>query len=767
MDTLIAFGDGIKSVEETEDSYKFGAFLVVFNSPDISSYRDSFTKSTDFGFEDGETRPILYNHGLDGTFGKTSIGKARLFIKDDGVWMEGEVKKRRDYLEKHVERVGEGLKATVRHRGIDAPMFGTSSGATAHSVIREAKGQGHEILQWHIGEASITPTPAEPQTACMSLKSLQEMEMADGVEVEFEFKYSPRQPRDDLGRWSDGSGGISVGHALHVARSEGIDEKHHAGIRDGILSGQFDTREKVLAHIDAIHAGTDASSNSGIRHGEKFSVSDARYAKGKKVVRIEKEGMFKGTGERLAESLGGIHTGRDRGYQLSPNRAEAWKQLHAAGWDAGTLIYKAQKPKFFHDTLAPNGVSLKEALTYVTGAKKSLDFDFEEWENDLELTTSRMNTSSDLLDVIGAEIKFDKNEARDDDGQWTGGGGGDGQSRHSNRAKVEAFLKQHGIHAGSAAHDTVHEAIQKGHIKNAAELRATVEHSEKHGHDLGHLHTAINLHGSGDGAFRSQHHPDSGKGKGEMPNHDLRAHEIYAPRRRATDRMPGASRGLRDGLPRPQKMSVERAQKELNAAQRATKEHEAKGHDGTPESYIEHLTKKIDLINAETQAHVNLQDAKTKRSEDAEDSGGATAKLGGKETSKILAEHGHGANSVIASVVKEAVKQGHIASAATLRTILKETNKGSSAGTIGHLHSMINKHADGPNANGKFRSSFSLEHKSWDAEFDAPEEEVASGATDGDEVKSLDADLWTAQLKNEMLGFDLSLLGLSAQPHTA
>lgn len=205
-DTLIAFGEGIKSVEETADSYKFGAFLVVFDSPDISQFKDSFTKSTDFGFEDGETRPLLYNHGLDGTFGKTTIGKARLFMKDAGVWMEGEVKKRRDYLEKHVERVGEGLKATVRHRGIEAPMFGASSGATGHAVVREAKSNGHEIKQWFIGEASITPTPAEPMTACLSLKSLQEMEEEEGV---LSVKYSDSQPRGDDGRWSGGSGGGS------------------------------------------------------------------------------------------------------------------------------------------------------------------------------------------------------------------------------------------------------------------------------------------------------------------------------------------------------------------------------------------------------------------------------------------------------------------------------------------------------------------------------------------------------------------------------
>lgn len=67
-------------------------------------------------------------------------------------------------------------------------------------------------------------------------------------------KYDPRQPRDDLGKWSSGgSGGISIGHALHVAKHEGIAAEHHAGIEEGIRSGKFATREAVLAHIDSIH----------------------------------------------------------------------------------------------------------------------------------------------------------------------------------------------------------------------------------------------------------------------------------------------------------------------------------------------------------------------------------------------------------------------------------------------------------------------------------------------------------------------------------
>ena len=105
----------------------------------------------------------------------------------------------------------------------------------------------------------------------MSLKSLVEIEEEDGTDDLLDFeeikKYDPRQPRDPSGKWSDGAGGISVGHALHVAKHEGIGEEHHAAIESGIRSGKLDTREKVLGISDAIHGkqGTAAPSARVLR----------------------------------------------------------------------------------------------------------------------------------------------------------------------------------------------------------------------------------------------------------------------------------------------------------------------------------------------------------------------------------------------------------------------------------------------------------------------------------------------------------------------
>lgn len=447
-DTLVSFGSEIKALGETADAYKFGGYLVVFDTHDASNLKDKFTAATDFDIENGDRRSVYYNHGLDGTIKRTRLGSATLQIKDAGVWIEGEIKKRSDYLKTHAEKIADGIKNGV---------FGLSSGAPAHLVEREKCSGGHEVKMWPIAEASITPTPAEPMTTCVSLKSLMTVEEIEGtdelkavttadtlpypqqlpdivdyptrqpvltgeesdyarcaacsahnapdatkcaecgalipesgrksVEVkkdgdwitingahiqiggdkhkeifggggkapepssgdnhvtqaavekmsvkeakaklkelktahkahkekmkasdrsdsgyraasgdwrhdvakgmafseaigrlenhilvdpitgarrdatktigeqldddDFELKkYDPRQPRDDMGRWSNGSGGISIGHALHVAKHEGIAEEHHAGIEEGIRSGKFATREAVLAHIDAIH----------------------------------------------------------------------------------------------------------------------------------------------------------------------------------------------------------------------------------------------------------------------------------------------------------------------------------------------------------------------------------------------------------------------------------------------------------------------------------------------------------------------------------
>lgn len=473
-ETLVAFGDGIKSeqVQETEDSYKFGAFLVVFDSPDISQYKDSFTKSTDFGFEDGETRPLLYNHGLDGTFQKTTIGKARLYHRDAGVWMEGEIKKRRDYLEKHIERVGEGLKATIKHRGIDAPVFGTSSGAAGHTVIREAKGEGHEILQWHVGEASITTTPAEPQTACLSLKSLQEVE-----QVEEAFKYSPRQPRDDMGKWTDSqTGKMSVGHALHVAAHEGLSAEHVNGIRQGIESGRLDSREKVLAHIDAIHQGKDPhSAVERVVGSEKAKASNAAVGKvlashpikplNRDIITDALHEHAKERGPGQIEEIGKVAAAAARADgQSQIGLSHVFEAIHMAGDKGGFAAHAARvkgeerdlntdrtgqglvpvydqgvaRVRAIEKHMAPSSGNSPEARAERrdTHARVQAQRDKIASQRARILSQGRKSADDEMktLDELERELdefeaKYNSSQPRGDDGRWSGGSGSAAPSR--------------------------------------------------------------------------------------------------------------------------------------------------------------------------------------------------------------------------------------------------------------------------------------------------------------------------------------------------
>lgn len=537
-DTLINFGSELKLIGETDDAWEVGGWAVVFGTHDASRLRDKFLKSTDYDVENGETRSLYYNHGLDGTIKKTRLGRATLEVKDAGVWYSGEIKKRTDYLKEHAAKIVEGVKAGI---------YGTSTGAPAHLVERKAVDGGHEVTLWPISEISITPTPAEPLTSCISLKSLIEIEegtdelkavtntttappypaqqsgvvdyptrqpvltdedsdysrcaacsahnapdatkcaecgalmpesgrksvsdelaakllgylaedefkkydpdqprndkgewdsgssgggsaapssgdnhvtqsavskmsvkdakaklkelktakkahsekmktadrsdanyrsadggwskdvaasmalneaisrlenhilvdpqtsqlrdarksIAEQLELEddeaFDFaalkKYDPRQPRDDLGKWSSGgSGGISIGHALHVAKHEGIADEHHAGIEDGIRSGKLATREAVLAHIDAIHAARPLSKDEAWNRADQYGTGgmlESGFAVAQRRGLVRTEGDLRQFGNIVKQNLPEGHAD----LPLEKRQAESRRAVEAA-----------------------------------------------------------------------------------------------------------------------------------------------------------------------------------------------------------------------------------------------------------------------------------------------------------------------------------------------------------------------------------------------------------------------------------------------------
>jgi HK97 family phage major capsid protein len=168
-DTLVAFGGAIKTLGDG----RLGGHLIVYGdpaTPDIEG--DFFTPETAFDFEDGDSRPVYYLHGLDGALKKRRIGRATLRRDALGVWIEAQLDLRDEY-----ERALYDLA--------QAGALGWSSGAAAHLVERQRVGKSQRVHKWAIAEASLTPTPAEPRARVVALKSLK---MEDAMEHTQEYE---------------------------------------------------------------------------------------------------------------------------------------------------------------------------------------------------------------------------------------------------------------------------------------------------------------------------------------------------------------------------------------------------------------------------------------------------------------------------------------------------------------------------------------------------------------------------------------------------
>ena len=155
-ETLVFYGGEVKALGDG----KIAGYLVRYGSPkDVDLEGDYFSKETDLGIEDGSRLPLYYQHGMDGTLKARKIGKGTVKFDDVGAWMEAQLEMRDEY-EKALYDLA------------DAGKLGFSSGAAGHLVSREQLGKSWHIKSWPIGEASLTPTPAEPRNSAMSIKSL-------------------------------------------------------------------------------------------------------------------------------------------------------------------------------------------------------------------------------------------------------------------------------------------------------------------------------------------------------------------------------------------------------------------------------------------------------------------------------------------------------------------------------------------------------------------------------------------------------------------
>lgn len=154
-DTIIYQGGAVKALE----GGKVGGYLVLFSSdadPDLVG--DFFTAETDFGSH--KTAPVLYQHGLDRTIKRRRLGSATMQADEVGVWVEAQLELRDEY-EREIYQMAEAGK------------LGWSSGTAAHLVEREPAGKAQRVTAWPLGlDASLTPTPAEPRTQAVALKTL-------------------------------------------------------------------------------------------------------------------------------------------------------------------------------------------------------------------------------------------------------------------------------------------------------------------------------------------------------------------------------------------------------------------------------------------------------------------------------------------------------------------------------------------------------------------------------------------------------------------
>lgn len=76
-----------------------------------------------------------------------------------------------------------------------------------------------------------------------------------------------------------------------------------------------------------------------------YTIVDARYAKGQKVVRCTSDDGYKTRAMRLAEVMGGRWVHRSGGYTMSPTKAAKFERLYAEGFDASTIMGRLIPPE--------------------------------------------------------------------------------------------------------------------------------------------------------------------------------------------------------------------------------------------------------------------------------------------------------------------------------------------------------------------------------------------------------------------------------------
>ena len=168
--TLVHYGSEVKTLEKDGDDYTVGGHLVIFDDPaspvkDLAG--DYFTSDTDFGSRKGDGAECLFHHGVPLKSELAHLSRQRfqpLKVEEDEMGLFAST----------VLDMSDDYQAAVGEL-VEQKALGWSSGALPHLVERKSDGF---LKTWIVGEGSLTPTPCEPRTSAMPLKSLRAQKTA-------------------------------------------------------------------------------------------------------------------------------------------------------------------------------------------------------------------------------------------------------------------------------------------------------------------------------------------------------------------------------------------------------------------------------------------------------------------------------------------------------------------------------------------------------------------------------------------------------------
>ena len=203
-ETRVYFGEALKALD---DGGKVGGYLVRFTDKTrVDLDGEWFTAKTYYGAHEGDGVDTLFHHGRPLPVKSTSLTpkiKAELAKLQDHFFAP--VKVTRDTIGLFAETVlnmADAYEAIVYDLAAKGKL-GWSSGAVDHLAKVAASG---EILRWPIGEASLTPIPADPHNKAISIKALSFIKFLD-FENESETKtikgMLAQEMADDVPSWWD------------------------------------------------------------------------------------------------------------------------------------------------------------------------------------------------------------------------------------------------------------------------------------------------------------------------------------------------------------------------------------------------------------------------------------------------------------------------------------------------------------------------------------------------------------------------------------